>query len=59
MDNLPLYITLSVFSVGILGAFIWVALVIYLKIKWLEQLEDIMDDGISLLKIQASEMYSN
>ncbi|WP_217491142.1 hypothetical protein [Marinomonas spartinae] len=31
---------------GILGGFIWIGIVIYLKHKWLLQLEDILDDGV-------------
>ena len=31
---------------GLLGAFIWLGIVIYLKVKWLAELEDIMDDGV-------------
>ena len=46
MNDFQILITISVGAVGILGTFIWAGLVIYLKVKWLAQLEDIMDDGI-------------
>jgi hypothetical protein len=33
-------------SMGVAGIFIWIAGAIYLKVKWLILLEDILDDGI-------------
>ncbi|MBJ7555096.1 hypothetical protein [Marinomonas spartinae] len=33
------------FFVGCLGTFIWLGIVIYLKKKWLSELEDILDNG--------------
>jgi len=37
---------ISLTTVGILGIFTWVVVVIYLKLKWLKYLEDVLDGGV-------------
>ncbi|WP_261858285.1 hypothetical protein [Photobacterium sanguinicancri] len=39
-------VIMSLTTVGILGIFTWVVVVIYLKLKWLKYLEDVLDEGV-------------
>ncbi|MDO6543877.1 hypothetical protein [Photobacterium sanguinicancri] len=47
-DNYDLLLEISafLFFIGCIGIFIWVAIVVYLKNKWMLLLEDNLDNGV-------------